>query len=409
MGFRNIISILLFFPSVLCAEEAVTLTFDMAAQKLFQCSPTLKISASNVHEKDGQWLQSSLYPNPIFSYSVENVFGNKRWRGWRAAESRYEIAQPIETCGKRAFRSKVAGFQFYAAQAGYEATVTQQLNQLLKAFVSVAAAQELLSLAEEQKRISKEIFNIVTDKVDAGKVSLMQKNKAEIAFSHSEIFSQKANTDLDVAKERLALLWGETCPDFDDVAYPFFEVDIPINWHHCLARVQDNPELVKSQFEQLAAQQNLNFEKAEQVPDILVLVGYKTERECGEQGMILGVSLPLAIFNRNQGNIETARAIKAQSYDEYASVRSTLEAKLGILHKEWVRAYGEVDLLRSTVLRVATQSFEFATEGYREGKFEYLDMLDSQQTLFEVKGRYIQALLNYHQRHADIQYLNTKT
>ena len=84
-----------------------------------------------------------------------------------------------------------------------------------------------------------------------------------------------------------------------------------------------------------------------------------------------------------------------------------LENKLAISHKELVRSYNEAEKIRSTVLKSAVQSFELAKEGYKEGKFEYLDMLDSQKTLFEVRERYIQALLNYHQSRADIEYLNT--
>ena len=106
--------------------------------------------------------------------------------------------------------------------------------------------------------------------------------------------------------------------------------------------------------------------------------------------------------------MQKARAEIQQTRDQYLELELALENKLSIAHRELIRAYKEAEKIRSTVLKAATQSFELAKEGYNEGKFEYLDMLDSQKTLFEVRERYIQALLNYHQSIADIEYLNTQ-
>jgi cobalt-zinc-cadmium efflux system outer membrane protein len=157
----------------------------------------------------------------------------------------------------------------------------------------------------------------------------------------------------------------------------------------------------------MAAHQNLHLEISRAIQDVTVSLGYKTLQDTGNKGMILGASIPIPLSNRNQGNIQTARAQTVKAQDQYWELELALENKLAISHKELVRSYNEAEKIRSTVLKSAVQSFELAKEGYKEGKFEYLDMLDSQKTLFEVRERYIQALLNYHQSRADIEYLNT--
>lgn len=385
-----------------------TLSFDDAVSKTLSLSPKLRIAESEINEKAGLQIQSSLYPNPVAAYSVENVFGNKNWQGWEAAESRYEIAQLVELGGKRGFRFQRARFQYYAAQAGFEVRQLSLLNRLFKLFTLVAASQETLALAIEQTTVAEEVYKTVAAKVEAGKVSLIQQNKAEIALSTAQISLEKAKAELAINKERLSILWKSSCPDFDKVLFPFYEIDQPIPIEQCLSDLRENPELLQSQMEHLAAHQNVNLEKSQAVSDLTLTLGYKTLQDTGNKGLILGASIPIPIFNQNQGNVLKARAEALKIHDQYMELILVLENKLSISHRELARAYEEAERIKSTVLRAAVQSFELAKEGYQEGKFEYLDMLDSQKTLFEVRERYIQALLNYHQNRADIEYLNSQ-
>ncbi len=167
--------ILCFHCKIFC--ETI-LSFDEAVSKTLSLSPKLRIADSEINERAGLQAQSSLYPNPIAGYSVENIFGNKNWQGWEAAESRYEIAQLVELGGKRGFRQQTAKFQYYAALAGFQAKQLSLLNRLLKLFTLVIAAQENLELALNQTKIAEEVYTTVTAKVEAGKVSLIQQNKA---------------------------------------------------------------------------------------------------------------------------------------------------------------------------------------------------------------------------------------
>lgn len=404
---RILISIfLLSYPFAIFSENI--LSFDEAVSRTLSLSPKLRVAGSEINEKAGSQVQSSLLPNPVAAYSVENVFGNKNWQGWEAAESRYEVGQLIELGGKRGFRYQTATFQFYAARAGFDAKQLSILNRLLKLFTLVAASQENLELALDQAKIAEEVYKTVSAKVEAGKVSLIQQNKAEIALSTAQINVEKAQTDFYKNKEKLTILWGHSCPDFEKVAFPFYDIHSPTSLETCLSDLRSNPELLRSQMEHQAAIQNLNLQKSLAIPDVTVTLGYKTLQDTGNKGMILGASIPIPLFNQNQGNIQNARAQTIKTHDQYIDLELALESKLFVSHKELVRAFKEAERIRTTVLKAATQSFELAQEGYREGKFEYLDMLDSQKTLFEVRERYIQALLNYHQSIADIEYLNTQ-
>lgn len=384
------------------------LTFDEAVFKVLNYSPKLKVVENEVQEMNGLRIQSSYLPNPLAGYSVENIFGNKNWQGFDAAESRYEIAQLVELGGKRAFRYQTAKLQYFAVQVGFKAKQIFILNQLLKLFITVVANQESIELAKSQMQIANEVFQAVSAKVEAGKVSLLQQNKAKIALTSAQLNLQKTLVDFLKNKERLAYFWGSTCPDFDKIAFPFYNIDQPHVFENYLTQLKSNPELYRSHIEHLAAHQNLNLQKSIAIPDITISLGYKTLQDTGHKGLMLGASIPIPLFNRNQGNIEKAKAQTRKTYSQYKDLELSLENKLSLAHKELIRTYQEVEMIQTTMLKAASQSFELAKEGYQEGKFEYLEMLDSQKTLFEVRENYIQSLLNYHKSVADIEYLSTE-
>lgn len=381
------------------------LTFDEAVFKVMDRSPQLRMSSDDIGDRTGLVVESKKFPNPVASYSVENVFGDHNWKGWNSAEARYELNQLIELGGKRHFRMKSASYQLFAAEAGFESQKLNVLNQLLKQFVFTAAAQEHLKLANDQKQIAEAIFETVVAKVEAGKVSLIQQNKAQIALSSAEIELENSKVNFTTAKERLSALWADTNPDFEAVYFPFYEVETPLDLDFCLADLRKNPALIQSHMEQEAAREKVNLEKAAAIPDVVMLVGVKTNKESRDKGLILGASIPLPVFNQNQGNIQRARFLSQKAEEQFSETRVKLETKLSIAHKELSRAFNEVEKLRSSLLKTAEESFTLAALGYKEGKFEYLDMLDSQRTLFEVRERYIKALILYHQTRADIEYL----
>lgn len=393
---------------VIWASSLSALTLDTAIERSLAGSPKLQASANEVGIASGIWVDQKALPNPIFSYSVENVFGFREWRGWRSAESRYELAQLIELGGKRGFRAQSAAYLIYAAQAEYESDKLVVLNRTTKSFIEVAAAQEKWNLAKKQEVIAEELLRTVEEKVEQGKISAIQKSKAEIEYTSAKLAAEKALVDLTIAKDKLASLWGDSCADFETVEWDFYSCDQPKDLECCLTDLTYNPEILKFQFLYLSACQNLNLEKSERIPNLTVTVGYKTLQENSNKGLILGASMPLQVFNQNQGGIQRAR-FEAQKLQQQLNERTVLLSnKLSTSYRDFARAFQEVERLQNSALFAANQAFELVSIGYREGKFEYSEMLDLEKTLYEVKARAIDAYLNYHKRKADIEFLNSQ-
>ena len=95
--------------------------------------------------------------------------------------------------------------------------------------------------------------------------------------------------------------------------------------------------------------------------------------------------------------------------DEGKQLWITLEAKLTNAYVELMKSYQEVEDIKNILLKTAAEGFDLAREGYREGKFTYLDVLEAKRSLFEIREKYIQALVIYHTKKAEIEFLNSQT
>jgi outer membrane protein, heavy metal efflux system len=227
-------------------------------------------------------------------------------------------------------------------------------------------------------------------------------------YLETQIELERAEVNFTTAKETLALLWGSIDPDFEYVDFPLFNILPPPSLASCCENLASNPAIVESQFRYLAASRLVKLEEAQRIPDLLVGVGYKSFQDSSNRGVILEASLPLPIFDRNKGNIYRAKAEASEQYQKQIELQQRLQQKLCMSYRELSRAYAEALRYETTVLRSASEAFQNALEGYKEGKFEYLEVLDMQQMLVDAKERYIQALVTYQEKLADIEYLNTQ-
>lgn len=384
---------------IVCCESRI-LDFDTAVQRTLDQSLTLNQEREEIQGKRGSITQVRLYSNPAFAYSVQTSE-----KGWKERQDMYTINQLIVLGGKRQKQIKVATYEYYAALTEYEVSKLERLNQLSKAFIRVVATQELTQLAMQHQFNAKEFMRLISAKVETGKASFIQQNKAQVELSLADINFKKVITEFRAAKNNLALLWSSSCPDFDAVIYPFFDIIEPLPLEEYLTKLCDQPEIAQALYKYMAAYYNLHFEKAVRVPDVTVTLGYAYNQ--GDKGVIAGVLVPLPIWDRNQGNIQKAYYDMLKNEDESKQLRLFLENKLSNAYLELRRAYQEAQDLKHLVLQASNQALILAYEGYREGKIEYFEVLSAQQFFLDVQEKYIQALVHYHNMRAEIDYLTS--
>jgi len=86
-------------------------------------------------------------------------------------------------------------------------------------------------------------------------------------------------------------------------------------------------------------------------------------------------------------------------------VEVNIQTALAQAAQNLATAFTEATVLANDVVPGAQSAFDAATQGYQAGKFDYLDVLDAQRTLFEAKGQYVSSLAGYHKVRADVERL----
>jgi cobalt-zinc-cadmium efflux system outer membrane protein len=170
-------------------------------------------------------------------------------------------------------------------------------------------------------------------------------------------------------------------------------------------RVEQNPDMARWATVMAQRQAAITLEEANRVPDPTLGGGFRYFNETTDQALLFKVSLPLPLFDRNQGNVLAARHQLAKAEEERRAATVSVRTALAESYAELSAAFTEASTLRDEVLPGAQLAFDAASEGYRQGKFQFLDVLDAQRTLVEVRGQYIEALATYHKAVAALERL----
>jgi len=221
----------------------------------------------------------------------------------------------------------------------------------------------------------------------------------------TQIAHDRAVRKLTVARARLAAAWGSGEPVFTQAAGDLTTVEAVPRYDRLDAFVERNPEVARWRDEMALRRADVTLEQARRIPNPILTIGTRRIRELGETALTAGISIPLPLFDRNQGAIQEARYRLRQG--EAAQKAATVLARrmLTEAYEEWATAYTEVTILREEVLPAAQENFTATEEGYLEGKFDFLMVLDAQRTLFETTNEYIDALAAYHAAHAAVERL----
>jgi len=377
---------------------------EVVAQVLLK-NPDLEVYSWEVRAREARALQEGLLNNPQLSISPQDFWGSGKLAGFDSMENTAMLSQVIELGGKRMKRQRAAHLDRDLAQWDYETRRMEVLTRVSQDFTDVLAGQERVKLHEELVGLSQKALETVQARVTAGKVSPIDEVKAGVALATHQVNLDQARSTLAGAKQRLATSWGSTEVTFDHVQGNLFAT-VPVtplqNLKDDLSR---NPDLARWATEVIHRQAVVTREESKAVPNITLGAGSRYIQEVKDYAWQVNITVPLPIFDRNQGGIAEARHRLSKADAEKRSVELQLQRALSIQYANLVNAYKRVENLKTKILPGAQTAFEAVNEGYRYGKFGYLEVLDSQRTWFDARSQFLDALAEYHKAVADVERL----
>lgn len=391
------------------SPTTVPLTLEDAVRQAVGASPLLQGAMASLNAAQGTEMQAGALPNPELGIEAENLAGSGDYRGTRAAEYTYSLSQKVELGGKRAARRSVASAERAAVGEAFQAARLDLVRDVTVAYGNVLVAQEKLRLVETREVLAKEVLTNVSQRVSAARDPLIYKSQADGALATTVLARQSAQRNLLLAKVKLANLWGGGV-----IAQPLemavlISVSVPEPLESYQARLASNPNLTRLTHVREARDATWRFEKAQNIPDPAVSFGVRDFKESGEQALVVGVSVPIPVFNRNRGNISRANAEIVVAEQDKRSAELAAGEELQETWQEWEAAYMESKELRGRIIPAAETALRLSREGYARGRFSFLEILNAQRTLADAQEQHLEALQRQLNAKAAVERLTTTT
>jgi cobalt-zinc-cadmium efflux system outer membrane protein len=383
-------------------EPPAALTLSAALALADDAHPDLLAARHDLLAEDGVVQQAGLLPNP--SFSMERV-DSRRPSPDDRRETTVQLSQPLELGGKRTARVQ-------AAQRGREGTATLLVQRRAEvraetaaAWFAVLAAQEQLRLAQQASELAQRAAMATGRRVVAGKVSPVEQTRAQVAASTVKLELIRAHSTLATARARLAALWSNPAPQFERVDGEITTLRelpaLPLLAEQ-RARLAQAPAMQVAQAELAHRQALTQVALSRRMPDVSLTIGSKRSEELGRTQAVFGLSVPLPLFDRNQGAVLEASRRLDKARDALAATASRLEVELMQVREEYAAARAQALALRDEILPGAQSAYEAASTGFEYGKFGFLDVLDAQRTLLQAQSHYLTTLADAHRAQAAI-------
>jgi cobalt-zinc-cadmium efflux system outer membrane protein len=395
-------ALLLLAPALAPAQQG--LTWDQVKTRFETANPALKADALGVDEMKAAETTAFLRPNPQFTTATDGtqiVRHNGVWQPLSGTQYQETLSYLHERDRKRQLRLESAkeGTQISASQhADLERTL---LFNLRSAFVQTLQAKAVLDLAKADLTYYDNIIDISRDRYKAGDIAQIDLDRIELLRVQYEAEIQTALVNLRTSKIQLLQLLNDRTPveQFDVTGtFDFADTLNPLEDFRQIA-LDARPDLRAALESVQKAQTNHKLAIANGSTDPTYSAWYTYNPSFNnpndQQALGLSVSIPLRIFDRNQGekqrtqidigrNQQLTEATRAQVFGDVDSAYAQVESNLTLLRPYKAQYKAQSTRVRDTI-----------TYSYQHGGASLLDFLNAQSDYRAAQLAYLQLIGSY--------------
>lgn len=388
------------------AGYAQCIDIETAWQRVLRHAPSLAAVDAEISAMSGELEQVSRTPNPLLEVESENLGMGHPSDDVEPPQTTFSLAQLIELGGKRGARCKLAYSQ--KNEAYWEAQIERENTyfDLILMFIQVRAAEEKWRIASERLEVSENALEAIKRQIENGKLSPIQEKRARIEVMAQTLALREAFSEYEQAKMRLSSMWGSRYPDFDQVDFELYAFVPPPCEILALEGFYQTPDYFKAQQAVDSASKNLTLQKANGIPDVTLMAGYRLFHDTLSGGLVVGAVMPIPLSDRNQGGVKRACSLLSQARYALEEVTRNAHEKISTAYERLTTAYEETEMMYRTIICEAQESVKLTESGYCNGKFDYLELLEAHKLLFEMQEKYVDVLCDYHQNRAELARLS---
>lgn len=388
------------------------MTIGQVEQLALQSNPTLAQAESSIPAAKGRQHQAGLLPNPVVGVETENF----AFRALRIKPAYYGFAvQTIPLGGKLKKMRNV--YNIEVSQAELEASMQRQrvLNNIRNVFYNVLGSQQIVDLQSELAVIARDATTTTSELFNVG-----QADKPD--YLESRIEKEQVEHDLVAAQNNYLQSWRTLATLIGSPQMA--PVRLQGNLEERIGKLDEeqlyrrmleqSPQIKAAQLQIQRARAVLIRAKAEPYPDLFVrgALGYSVELlDTGEEGPPprtgllasgqVGVTLP--IFNRNSGGIASAQAEVQFAEREVDRMKMSLRMQVVSIIREYNTALDVITRYRTAILPDADEAYQLQKSKFEQMSASYPQMIIAQRTRFQMRQKYINALVSLQQDAAQVE------
>ena len=307
---------------------------------------------------------------------------------------------------KRAARVGLANRRIEVLDAEQQVVELDLLTDVVRRFIEVASAQELVALQARATAIAEQTVSLLEPLVRAGQTPQLELDRANSALIRAQVAGQSAAAMLASARIRLANMWASTSPQFVAVESNLLTVGQAEPIESILAGLELNPdiEIYASEFRLLEAE--LLLAQSRRQGDIGWSAGIRHLKEIDDTGFAFGVSIPLFNKARASGAVRTARANMQEMEMRRLTTLNAISGEVLSLHQLLQQAVLEVNTLQQSVIPTLETVQEQIQTAYAAGNYSYVELISAQQEYLDAHLSLISSATNAHKIRAEIERLS---
>ncbi|MGZ5011871.1 MAG: TolC family protein [Methylobacter sp.] len=322
LNFKTLLCLVfILWTMTLQAETEVTgtglaITEQQAIALFYQRNLSLIAASFNINDAQAQEIIAAAIPNPVFSFTVSSLNSNMFRQEYNNAPLPAispQIQQLIETAGKRRLRIESSELATEAVSLDLKDTARVLTNAVRRSYYNLLLAQKTAQVASDNFERFREILRVNAIRLKVGDISATDFTRIEVESLKAQGDQDQAKSALNQARADLLLLlgWPENSLEISAVeAWPKADPGIAKAGQNQLAEqaLARRPDLQAARVRIEQAGKVLTLANRLAIPDVTVSAFY--QRDPGnfftDSGGV-GISVPLPLFYRQQGEISKAR------------------------------------------------------------------------------------------------------
>jgi cobalt-zinc-cadmium efflux system outer membrane protein len=337
-------------------------------------SPALRQALADIEVFRGKALQAGLYPNPLLSG------GSPQWGG---SESQFygQLSQEIITKGKLRLNRAAASREVTQAELRFVRTRFDLLTSVRQGFYATLAGQRRVEILSHLVDVAKLSEESVAKLRKGGEVTPADLLLIQIEREKAELALENAVAMLEANRRQLAALVGTPDTPIGDVSG---NLEAVVTDFAKIAResgLLDTNALVQiARAETDRARILLRRAQVEPWPNVTVSGGYMQETTFPNNLGLVSIEMPIPVWNRNQGNIRSARAAVSSASERIQRTYNELAGQLAMAVGRYEAAAQQTKRFEQAIIPKARESLELTRKGLAGGQLSFLTLLQAQRS-----------------------------